>query len=434
MRTLLAIALIFGLVNVPLLDAAGAAAARQDQSAYEPYSSDQLDNLLAPVALYPDPLLAQVLLAATFPDQVDEAARYVRAYGQNGVDDQDWDVSVKAVAHYPTVLYMMADKLDWTTAVGQAYAYQSADVMASVQRLRGMAQSEGNLVTTPQEQVVVEDGYIDIWPAQPQYIYVPIYDPYSVYYTRWPGFGPTFLTFGAGFLIGAWLNYDCDWRGRRIFYTGWSGAGWIARSRPYIHVTNLYVNSRYRNVIVNRDVLRRNVNYYNLTRYNSVHRGANFENRARNSNNYRPNPSVNNQIIQRNINTGNPQFDRFRGHQQATPTAPGERPAPPPARPAPEQPARPVQPTPPSGARPQPQPRMQTQPQPQAQPQQPSAFSRGEAGFSPYTTSQRGQASRSQAQQAPRTEAPQRLAPPRTQPQPQRSAPPQEQRPQGRRR
>src|SRR5580700_5758158 len=94
----------------------------QDDAAYQPFSPDQLDNLLAPVALYPDPILAQVLLAATFPDQVDEAARFCRG-GANpdDIDTQPWDVSVKAIAHYPTVLYMMADGLDWTTAVGQAY-------------------------------------------------------------------------------------------------------------------------------------------------------------------------------------------------------------------------------------------------------------------------------------------------------------------------
>src|ERR1017187_1363512 len=93
----------------------------QDDAVYEPFSPDQLDNLLSPIALYPDPLLAQVLVAATFPDQVEEAARYVRSSGQNGIDDQTWDVSVKAVAHYPTVIGMMADKVDWTTSLGQAY-------------------------------------------------------------------------------------------------------------------------------------------------------------------------------------------------------------------------------------------------------------------------------------------------------------------------
>ncbi len=137
---------------------------------YVPYSPEQLDNLLGPIALYPDPLLAQVLPAATFPDEIDDAARYVRAYGENGVDDQNWDVSVRAVAHYPEVLDMMDEKLDWTTAVGQAYVNQSSDVMESVQRLRRLAYDQGNLVTNQQWQIVDQDNYIQIWPASPQYI------------------------------------------------------------------------------------------------------------------------------------------------------------------------------------------------------------------------------------------------------------------------
>lgn len=457
MRKALAMVVIFSMVYMPLLAAAPfpsepAAGARQDESGYEPYSDDQLDNLLASIALYPDPLLAQVLLAATFPDQIDEAARYVRAYGQNGIEDRDWDVSVKSVAHYPTVLYMMSDKLDWTAALGQAYVYQSADVMSSVQRLRAMARAQGNLVTTPQQQVVYDSGYVYIWPAQPQYIYLPVYDPYVIYYRRWPGWGPVFISFTVGFIIGAWLNHDCDWRHRRVFYTGWRGPGWIARSRPYIHVTNVYVNNRYTNVYVNREVGRRNINYYNLNRYNSIHRDTNFDNRARNRHNYQPNPRVNNRVIQRNIDTGNPQIDRYRGHGQQAPTSPGARQPQPPARPAPQQPPRatpPVRPTAPSGARPQPkpQPRVQAPPQqqqkPQWQQQQPGAFNRGDGGFSPNASSQRGRSSRSEAQRPPRT-APtrpsvpsstqRRSAPQRSQPQrsPQRSAPPQQQRSQGR--
>src|SRR5450631_2069625 len=174
---------------------------------YENYSADQLDNLLAPIALYPDPLLAQVLPASTFVDQIDEAARYVRAYGQNGVDNQDWDVSVKAVAHYPAVLDMMADKIDWTTALGQAYVNQSTDVMSSVQRLRRMASDQGNLASNTQQQVIVQPSYIQIWPAQPQYVYVPVYNPAYVYYRR-PSPGVFFITFGTGLFIGAWLNRD----------------------------------------------------------------------------------------------------------------------------------------------------------------------------------------------------------------------------------
>ena len=146
----------------------------QEYSQYEPFSPEQLDNLLAPIALYPDPLLAQVLVAATFPDQIDEASRFVRSYrNADDLDGQWWDVSVKAVAHYPTVLAMMADKLDWTSALGQAYAYQSTDVMTAIQRLRVQARRAGNLYSTPEIQVVDSGGEIQLWPGQPQYIYVP---------------------------------------------------------------------------------------------------------------------------------------------------------------------------------------------------------------------------------------------------------------------
>ena len=142
----------------------------QDYWHYQPFSPDQLDNLLAPIALYPDPLLAQVLIAATFPDQIDEAARFVRdSPNSDYVDRLPWDVSVRAVAHYPTVLAMMADKLDWTTALGQAYVNQSTDVMASIQRLRAWARAAGNLYDTPELQVVYVGGEILLWPAQPQY-------------------------------------------------------------------------------------------------------------------------------------------------------------------------------------------------------------------------------------------------------------------------
>src|SRR6185437_9404119 len=188
MRKALAVSFVVSLIcffYMPLSYAAPAPPAwqeqqsQQDQSQYQdeqgeyvPYSPEQLDNLLAPIALYPDPLLAQVLPAATFTDQIDDAARYVREYGQDGVDEQIWDVSVRAVAHYPEVLEMMDEKMDWTTAVGQAYVNQSTDVMESVQRLRRLAYDQGNLVTNPEWQIVNSDGYIQIWPASPQYIYV----------------------------------------------------------------------------------------------------------------------------------------------------------------------------------------------------------------------------------------------------------------------
>jgi hypothetical protein len=286
------------------------------QSPDELFSPDQLDNLTASIALYPDPLLAQVLVAATFPDQIDEASRFVRDDPDaNHVDDQPWDVSVKAVAHYPTVLGMMADKVDWTTSLGQAYASQSTDVMESVQRLRAQARSAGNLDTTPEMQVVDSGGEIELWPAQPEYIYVPVYNPEVVFFHRAP------LFFETRFLIGAWLNYDFNWREHRVFYHGWEGAGpgWIERSRLHVRMSDAYVNRNYRSVVINRTVTDRRVNYGALNRYGDVHRKATFDNvRARNR--VAPNTPpatrhepINNKIIDRNINTRDPRINENRG-------------------------------------------------------------------------------------------------------------------------
>lgn len=387
MRKTLAVAIALSLLTAPLWEGTAkaradslAAAGHQEDSYYQPYTSEQLDNILAPIALYPDPLLAQVLLAATFADEIDVAARYVRAYGQSGIDDQPWDVSVKAVAHYPSVLYMMSDKLDWTTAVGQAYVNQSSDVMSSVQHLRGLAESQGNLVTSPQQQVVAEGGLIYIWPAQPQYIYVPVYDPYIVYYRRWPGYGPFFLGFGTGFVIGVWLNHDCDWRERRIYYTGWEGRGWVERSRAYVRINNnVYVNNRYTTININRTVINRRVNYNNLNQYNSVHRDARFDERIRGGQSYKPDARVNNRVINRNIETGDPRLERFRGR----PTPPDR------AMPIPQPPARPVEPRVTRPIRPAPS-------MPTVQPA-PHAFGKTEGNFDPGAASQRGQSSRREA-------------------------------------
>ena len=247
------------------------------------YSAEQLDNLVGSIALYPDALLAQVLVAATFPDQIVDAARFVRVNGTGGIDDQAWDVSVKAVAHYPAALNMMADKSDWTTALGRAYASQSSDVMAAVQRLRAMADAQGNLRSTQEQSVSRDDDNYVIAPAQTRVIYVPVYDAYEVY--RRPIFRSaysSFWSFGVGFPIGSWLSYDLNWRNRSVYYNGWEPAyfgyagGWRVRSRPFIQFTNIYVNPRYRSVYFNRDVIRRRVEYRNVDRYPGVHRDTRF--------------------------------------------------------------------------------------------------------------------------------------------------------------
>jgi len=199
-----------------------------------PLTADEVEELVAPIALYPDPLIAQILPAATFVDQIDQAARYVRQYGSSArIEDQPWDVSVKSVAHYPDLLYMMDQKYDWTVSLGQAYLDQPQDLMDAIQRLRRDAQQEGNLYTTPEQQVAVTPDYITIVPANPDYLYLPVYDPMLVYIEPYqPGY--PYITFGFGLVIGAWLSRDCDWRHHRVYYHGWHGGGWIARSRPHI--------------------------------------------------------------------------------------------------------------------------------------------------------------------------------------------------------
>jgi hypothetical protein len=314
MRRILAISLVvFSIGLVSLLRA-------QDVPTDELFSAEELDNLLAPVALYPDPLLAQVLVAATFPEQIDDAARFVRADANPAdIDREPWDVSVQAVAHYPTVLEMMADNLDWTTSLGQAYVNQSVEVMASVQRLRAQAQAAGNLVTTPQMEVLATTGGIEIWPAQAQYLYVPVYDP-AVVYVR-----PARLFFGLRFAIGAWLNFDFDWRLHRIFYHGWEhGPGWVVRSRPYVHLTPVYVKNTYRTIVINRRVVNRKVDYPVLNRYSDVHRQTKFKSSAAPG----PgaiNPPINNKVIRRNINTTDPRLKEYTGH----PSPPGHAGPPP---------------------------------------------------------------------------------------------------------
>jgi hypothetical protein len=295
-----------------------AQAASRRSASYEPaaavpqaaaLSAEQMDNLLAPIALYPDPLLAQVFPASTFVDQIDQAARWLRGNNNNsaGVDNQSWDVSVRSIAHYPQVVYMMSDKLDWTTALGQAYVNQSTDVLTSVQRLRARAKAAGYLVTTPQQVVIVEKEVIKVVPAQPQVIYVPTYNPQVVYVQSGPSTGTVVaaaaISFGVGLAIGAWLNNDCNWYSHTVYYHGWHGVGWVSTSSHYVHVNSVYVNNRYSTVHVNSAVVNRNVNYNNVNHYNNVNRNVNYNNVNVNNVN-RNNVNVNN-VNRNNVNTNN---------------------------------------------------------------------------------------------------------------------------------
>ncbi len=179
------------------------------------YSQEQLDRLLAPIALYPDALLSQILMASTYPLEIVEADRWLKGNpGLSGdrLDDalkeKPWDVSVKSLCHFPKVLAMMSDKIDDTESLGEAFLAQQDQVMDTIQGLRAKARAVGNLETDNNRKVAVEDRYISIEPATPDVIYVPVYDPCWVYGPWWyPSCAPLWfwwpdLFVGVGFFWG----------------------------------------------------------------------------------------------------------------------------------------------------------------------------------------------------------------------------------------
>jgi hypothetical protein len=185
----------------------------------------QLDNLVAPVALYPDPLLGQVLAAATYPVELVEAQQFTLAnQGMGGpqlmdaAKQQDWDPSVQALVAMPNVLSLLTQDIRWTTDLGNAFLAQQGDVMSAVQRMRQRAQANGQLRTTPQETVSMQDQggqqAIEIQPADPQEIYVPSYDPYYVYgYGAYPS-----LYYPDGYWFEPGINVG-------LYFGGWGGWG-----------------------------------------------------------------------------------------------------------------------------------------------------------------------------------------------------------------
>jgi hypothetical protein len=203
----------------------------------------ELDDLLGPIALYPDPLLAQMLPASTYPSEIVDAAAWLGGGGDiSGIDGQDWDESVKAIAYYPDVLNMMAANIDWTADLGDAFVNQPEDVMNSVQRLRWQARSLGNLESNDQETVSIDGDYIEIIPAQPEYIYLPQYNPTVIYVRRWTPGVTRFIMFGRRMPIGGWLTLDFDWHNHHVIYHGWNRPGWVNNARPHIHIKNVYIS------------------------------------------------------------------------------------------------------------------------------------------------------------------------------------------------
>jgi hypothetical protein len=207
------------------------------------FSDQELDNLLAPITLYPDPLLAVMLPSSTYPAEIADADAWLKRGGTvSGIDGQNWDESIKAIAYYPDTLNMMVGNLDWTANLGDAFLNQSEDVTRSIQRLRWQARNNGNLESNDKQQVIIDGDYIEIIPAQPEYMYVPQYNSTVVYETPFVPGGPLFITYGFGLAIGGWLSMDFDWRHRHVIYHGWNRPGWVNHARPYIHVPNVYIN------------------------------------------------------------------------------------------------------------------------------------------------------------------------------------------------
>jgi Protein of unknown function (DUF3300) len=234
---------------------------------YVTQTPEQLQDLVAPIALYPDSLVAQILAASTFPEQVVEADRWVQAHpdlkGQalaQAVNEMPWDPSVKALTAFPSVLGNMDKNLSWTSSLGDAYYNQPQDVMNAVQVMRHKAEAAGTLKSTPQQTVTNQDSTIVIQPAQPNVVYVPAYDPWIVYgplLVPWPGwyaypgiwFGGPYLSFGIGFGIGwfggfwwGWPHWGFNWYNHRILF---HGAPWYSRSATFYNRNAFYHAGRF---------------------------------------------------------------------------------------------------------------------------------------------------------------------------------------------
>ncbi|WER50149.1 DUF3300 domain-containing protein [Cupriavidus sp. WKF15] len=219
------------------------AATPQAQREPAPYKAEEIEAMVAPIALYPDPLLSQVLMASTYPLEVTLAARWVKAHPDvkgdaaiKAVQGESWDVSVKSLVAFPQILEPMGDKLDWTQKLGDAFLAQQKDVFDAIQRLRVRARQAGHLESGPQQTVTVEPAgaagapqtIVRIEPANPDVVYVPVYDPAIVYggwgyagypYYYWPPYGAYYpgsavgsgIAFGIGLAAAAAIFGNCDW-------------------------------------------------------------------------------------------------------------------------------------------------------------------------------------------------------------------------------
>ena len=263
LASLLALVLLFGVYPQSLIaqDQQGLAQAAPGPP-YTQQTPEQLQQLVAPIALYPDSLVAQILAASTFPEQVVEADRWVQSHPDlkgdalaQAVDQEPWDPSVKALAAFPSVLGNMDKNLSWTSSLGDAYYNEQQGVMDAVQVMRRRAQQAGNLNSTSQQNITTEASVIQIVPVNPEIVYVPAYDPWIVYGTplvAWPGwypypgiwYGGPALYFGPGFGIGyfggygwGWSHWGFDWHDH---YAVYDHARYYSHSRTFYNRNEFY--------------------------------------------------------------------------------------------------------------------------------------------------------------------------------------------------
>jgi uncharacterized membrane protein YgcG len=260
---------------------------------------DELDSLVAPIALYPDPLLAQVLAASTYPLDIVEAQQWLQANANlkgeeltNAAAKQDWDPSIQALVAFPDALKRLTENIKWTTDLGNAFLDQQSDVMDACQRMRKKAKDSGKLESSKEQNVEIKTvenkTVIEVQPANPQVIYVPTYNPTvvygppvypypPVYYPPPPSTGAIIATaaisFGVGVAMGAFWGGCCGGYG-----WGW-GCGWGGHNTVIVN-NNFYNRYGYRNVNINRNVNVGNVNIGNRVnagntwQHNPRHRGA----------------------------------------------------------------------------------------------------------------------------------------------------------------
>jgi Protein of unknown function (DUF3300) len=261
----LLIGLMSAVLALPATTPIAFAQSAQQSGSEQPMSQAQLAALVAPIALYPDPLVAQVLMASTYPLEVAEAYNWQKANSQlkgdalnQALQQQNWDASVKSLVSFPPVLGMLGSQLSWTQELGNAVLAQQSDVMNAIQSLRAKARASGALQSNSQQTVTTQGSgsneTIVIQPANPQVVYVPSYNPTTVYggwpYPAYPPYayyppgyvaGTALLSFGVGMAVGAALWGGCHWGGG-----GWGGGNSLTVNNNNFNNFNRNTNNNWR--------------------------------------------------------------------------------------------------------------------------------------------------------------------------------------------